>query len=128
MGLCGGCNGICGGYDGLCFSFLLRNNLNSYLRTTRVVCYHQHTWLRASRFNESLFGCNLHLCRLTRLQFLLVQRNLQAHSEHLEVLDIEHRLAVVAYDDLALQLLLVVESSKVKLGRRQIQSRSVGKL
>ena len=35
---------------------LLRNNLNSYLRTTRVVCYHQHTWLRASRFNQSLFG------------------------------------------------------------------------
>ena len=107
---------------------LLSNNLNSNLRTTRVVSDHEYTWLRASRLNQSLFGCNLHLCRLTRLQFLLVQRNLQAHSEHLEVLDIEHRLAVVAYDYLTLQLLLAVESTKVKLGRRQIQSRSVGKL
>ena len=108
--------------------FLLCNNLNSNLRTTRVVCYHQHTWLRASRLNQSLFGCNLHLCRLTRLQFLLVQRNLQAHSEHLKVLDVEYSLAIVAYDNFALQLLLSVESTKIKLRCRQIQSWSIGEL
>ena len=59
VGLCGGCDGLCGPLA-LLF-LLLSNNLNSNLRTTRVVCYHQHTWLRTYRLNQSLFGSNLHL-------------------------------------------------------------------
>ena len=93
---------------------LLRNNLNSNLRSTRVVSNHEHTWLRTYRLNQSLFGSNLHLSRLTRLQLLLAQRNLQAHREHLKVLDVERSLAVVAYDNFTLQLLLAIESTKVK--------------
>lgn len=60
------------------------------------------------------YGGDTQASRLARLNLALVERNLQAHGEHLERTDVEGRLAGIDDGDVATKLLLACERTEVE--------------
>ena len=74
------------------------------------------------------YGGDTKASRLARLNLALVERNLQAHGEHLERTDVERRLAGIDDGDVATQLLLACERTEVESVGRELDMWSYSQL
>lgn len=74
------------------------------------------------------YGGDTKASRLARLNLALVERNLQAHGEHLERTDVERRLSSIDDGDVATKLLLASERTEVEGVGRELDVWSYSQL